>query len=276
MKSLFIAFFVVLFVSCDSEEGSIALDYKAENEQEIQTYISENNLDATATGSGLYYVIDEVGEGAAITATSNVAVRYKGFYSDGTILDQTTEKGVSFNLQQVIAGWNEGLQYFREGGSGMLLIPSHLAYGNNDYNGIPGGSVLIFEIEVIDFDVENREEIVTYIEANNLDAMESETGLFYVIDEAGTGEQPSEVSNVTVAYKGYYTNGTVFDESNDIGVSFNLNEVIPGWTEGIQYFKVGGSGKLLIPSSLAYGLFGNQSIPGGAVLIFDVKLRSVN
>ena len=60
MKSLFIAFFVVLFVSCDSEEGSIALDYKAENEQEIQTYISENNLDATATGSGLYYVIDEV------------------------------------------------------------------------------------------------------------------------------------------------------------------------------------------------------------------------
>ncbi len=276
MKALFIALFIVLFVSCSSDDDDSSKDYTVINEQEIQKYISDNNLDATATGSGLYYVIDEVGTGAAITALSDVSIRYIASYIDGSLLEETPDNGISINLQNTIPGLSEGLQLFQEGGSGTLLIPSSLAFGSNDYNGIPGGSVLIFEIEVIDYDVENKEEIVAYIEANNLDAIESSTGLYYVIDEPGTGEQPTETSNVTVAYKGYFTDGNVFDESDDDGRTFNLNEVIPGWTEGIQYFKEGGSGKLLVPSSLAYGRFGNSTIPGGAVLIFDVTLKSVN
>ena len=158
----------------------------------------------------------------------------------------------------------------------MLLIPSHLAYGSEDFNGIPGGSVLIFEIEVIDYDVENEAEIVQYIADNNLDATASGTGLYYVIEEEGTGVQPEADSNVTVVYKGYFTNGSVFDESDELGISINLTQVIPGWSEGMQYFKEGGSGKLLIPSSLAYGRYGNATIPGGAVVIFDVNLKSVN
>ncbi len=276
MKSYFIALFVVLFVSCDSEDGSSTTDYRAENEIEIQEYIAQNNLDATGTGSGLYYVIDEMGEGAAITSTSDVSVKYKGSFTNGTLIEENTEEGISINLQQVIPGWTEGLQFFNEGGNGMLLIPSHLAYGSNDFNNIPGGSVLIFEVELIDYDAENKEEIVQYISDNNLDAIESDTGLFYVIDEAGTGAQPTETSIVTIAYKGYFTDGEVFDESDETGISFNLNQVIPGWTEGIQYFKEGGSGQLLLPSSLAYGRYGSQTIPGGAVLIFDVKLIAVN
>jgi len=275
MKSLFIALFVVLFVSCNSDDDSNTKDYRAENEQEILAYIEQNNLDAEASGTGLYYVIDEVGAGANITAVSDVSVRYKGSYTDGTLLEENTE-GVSFNLQQVIPGWKEGLQYFNEGGSGMLLIPSHLAYGSEDFNGIPGGSVLIFEIEVIDYEVENEEEIVAYIADNNLDATASGSGLYYVIEEEGTGAQPEADSNVTVVYKGYFTNGTVFDETDELGISRNLNQVIPGWSEGMQYFKEGGSGKLLIPSSLAYGRYGTSSIPGGAVIIFDVNLKSVN
>ena len=276
MKSLFMALFVFLIVSCNSDDDDgFGKDYKAENEQEIQAYIAANNLDATRSSSGLYYVVDVEGDGAAISSVSDVSVRYKGFYTDDTLLEENTE-GVSFNLQQVIPGWQEGLQYFNEGGSGMLLIPSHLAYGSEDFNGIPGGSVLIFEIEVIDYDVENEEEIVKYIEDNNLDATASGTGLYYVIEEEGTGEQPEADSNVTVVYKGYFTNGSVFDESDEIGISINLNQVIPGWTEGMQYFKEGGSGKLLIPSSLAYGRYGNSTIPNGAVVIFDVNLKSVN
>ena len=276
MKSLFIALFVVLFISCNDDDDASPKDYRAANEQEIVDYIANNGLDATRSNSGLYYVIDEEGEGAEITATSDVTVIYKGYYTSGTIFDQSTDNGITFNLQQVIPGWTEGLQYFREGGSGMLLVPSHLAYGSENYNGIPGGSVLIFEIEVIDWDAENRQEIIDYILAKNLNATESDTGLFYVIDVPGTGAQPVESSNVTVAYQGYFTDDTVFDESDADGISFDLNGVIPGWTEGIQYFKEGGSGTLLIPSSLAYGKYGNQTIPGGAVVIFDVNLKSVN
>lgn len=129
---------------------------------------------------------------------------------------------------------------------------------------------------ITDFREANDKEINDYITANNLNAEKSNTGLYYVIDEPGTGTQPTVTDNVTVAYKGYFTNGNVFDESNAEGISFGLQQVIAGWTEGITYFKEGGSGILLIPSHLAYGSTGRGSIPGGAVLIFDVHLISVN
>ena len=127
-----------------------------------------------------------------------------------------------------------------------------------------------------DYTTENDLEIQEYIADNNLTAQKSNSGLYYVIDTTGTGEQPINTDNVTVAYKGYFTNGTTFDQSNENGISFNLQQVISGWTEGITYFKEGGNGILLIPSSLGYGNAGRGSIPGGAVLIFDINLISVN
>ena len=149
MKALFIAFFLVLFVSCNDDENCLDKDYREENKNEIIEFIDLNDLDAQASGSGLYYVIDEPGAGTQPTASSNVTVAYKGTYTNGTIFDQSDENGVSFDLDRVILGWTEGIQYFKEGGSGMLLIPSHLAYKSCDHNGIPGGSVLIFEVKLI-------------------------------------------------------------------------------------------------------------------------------
>ena len=127
-----------------------------------------------------------------------------------------------------------------------------------------------------DYTEENEQEILTYLADNNLTAQKSSTSLYYIIDNVGTGERPSASDNVTVAYKGYFTNGNTFDESSASGISFNLQQVIAGWTEGITYFKEGGNGVLLIPSRLAYGDSGQGNIPGGAVLIFDVTLISVN
>ena len=80
----------------------------------------------------------------------------------------------------------------------------------------------------------------------------------------------------TKYYKGYFLNGETFDQSNANGATFPLNRVISGWTEGIPLFKEGGEGVLIIPSNLGYGPSGNSSIPGGAVLVFDIKLISVN
>mgnify|MGYP000606976135 CR=1 FL=1 len=130
--------------------------------------------------------------------------------------------------------------------------------------------------EQVNYTAQNEEEITTYIAENNLTAQRSSSGLYYIIDTPGTGVQPNTNSNVTVAYKGYFTNQSVFDESNSDGISFSLQQVIKGWTEGITYFKEGGSGVLLVPSHLGYGSSGRGNIPGGAVLIFDVSLISVN
>jgi FKBP-type peptidyl-prolyl cis-trans isomerase FkpA len=119
-------------------------------------------------------------------------------------------------------------------------------------------------------------DIIAYIEANNLNATRTSSGLYYVIDKEGSGSRPTSTSNVTVAYKGYFLDGGTFDQSSDSGISFGLNQVIPGWTEGIQLFKEGGEGMLLIPYNLGYGLNARPSIPGGAVLLFDIQLISVN
>lgn len=141
---------MIFFISCSNDkQGPQKTDYTVENEKEITDYIAKNNLTAQRSDSGLYYVIDEAGEGTQPTATSNVTVAYKGYYTDGKIFDQSKAEGIPFGLNQVIKGWTEGIQYFKTGGSGILLVPSHLGYGPYNYSGIPGGSVLIFDVKLI-------------------------------------------------------------------------------------------------------------------------------
>lgn len=126
--------------------------------------------------------------------------------------------------------------------------------------------------EQFDADIKEIEE---YIAKNKLNAIRSNSGLYYVINEAGTGNHPNENDNVRVRYKGYTTDGAVFDQSDEEGISFNLQGVIKGWTEGIQYFKEGGKGILLIPSKLGYGESGSGPIEPNTVLIFDVDLLTI-
>jgi FKBP-type peptidyl-prolyl cis-trans isomerase FkpA len=105
------------------------------------------------------------------------------------------------------------------------------------------------------------------------------SGLAYKIVKAGSDKKPKETDVVKVHYHGTLTDGTVFDSSKDRGkeVSFPLNRVIKGWTEGLQLIGEGGSIKLVIPSELAYGDHGAPpKIPGGATLVFDVELFSIS
>ena len=146
MKYALLSIILTLFISCSKDKE---VDYVAQNEAEIAAYVAKNNLKAQRSDSGLYYVINEAGTGKQPTATSNVTVAYKGTHTNGTVFDQSNADGISFGLQQVIRGWTEGIPFFKEGGSGILLVPAHLGYGSNDYSGIPGGSVLIFEVRLI-------------------------------------------------------------------------------------------------------------------------------
>lgn len=111
------------------------------------------------------------------------------------------------------------------------------------------------------------------------------SGLKYVVATEGTGKSPKATDNVTVHYVGTLTDGTQFDSSVDRGepTSFPLNRVIPGWTEGLQLMKEGGTAVFYIPSNLAYGeqgsfnpYTGQYTIPPSAPLIFWVQLIQVN
>lgn len=105
----------------------------------------------------------------------------------------------------------------------------------------------------------------------------SASGLQYKIISAGNEVKPCAVDTVWVKYKGSLLDGTVFDETPADGdaISFTLNRVVRGWTEGLQYIGEGGEIELYIPSSLGYGDSGNQRIEPGATLVFNVSLEKV-
>ncbi|MEH6560001.1 MAG: FKBP-type peptidyl-prolyl cis-trans isomerase [Marinobacter sp.] len=106
----------------------------------------------------------------------------------------------------------------------------------------------------------------------------TESGLQYEVLEEGEGEQPGATDTVQVHYTGALLSGEVFDSSRERGepVSFGLNQVIPGWTEGLQLMNEGARYKLYIPSDLAYGPGGNRSIGPNETLVFDVELLAIN
>ena len=104
------------------------------------------------------------------------------------------------------------------------------------------------------------------------------SGLQYEVLKEGTGAQPKATDSVTVHYKGTLMDGTPFDSSYDRGepATFVLNQVIPGWTEGVQLMKAGGKYKFYIPAALGYGDRGAGGVIGpNAPLVFEVELLSV-
>ncbi|HHF3061529.1 TPA: FKBP-type peptidyl-prolyl cis-trans isomerase [Vibrio diabolicus] len=126
-----------------------------ENFAKSQAFLLENakKEGVITTESGLQYIVLEKGEGEAHpTATSKVKVHYHGTLIDGTVFDSSVNRGepISFGLNQVIKGWQEGLQYMVEGEKIRLFVPSTLGYGKSGSGPIPPASVLIFDVELLE------------------------------------------------------------------------------------------------------------------------------
>jgi FKBP-type peptidyl-prolyl cis-trans isomerase len=103
------------------------------------------------------------------------------------------------------------------------------------------------------------------------------SGLQYLVEKEGTGAKPADTSMVKVHYEGKLVDGTVFDSSIKRGepITFQLNQVIKGWTEGVQLMPIGSKYKLFIPAELGYGMQKVGPIPPNSVLIFDVELLDI-
>ena len=117
----------------------------------------------------------------------------------------------------------------------------------------------------------DRGLIEAYVLDNNLDGQFTSSGLYYVIELPGASDLPTVNSNVTVSYKGYTLDDSMFDEGDYL--TSKLSGLIVGWQEGIQLIGEGGKIKLVIPSGLAYGSNGYDSIGSNEVLVFDITLH---
>jgi FKBP-type peptidyl-prolyl cis-trans isomerase FkpA len=126
----------------------------------------------------------------------------------------------------------------------------------------------------------NLEQGQAYLRANasKPGVKTTPSGLQYLVLEEGKGKSPKATDTVLVHYKGNLLDGTEFDSSykRNEPISFPLNGVIPGWTEGVQLMKEGGKVRLFIPSNLAYGSRGAGGvIPPDSTLVFDIELLKV-
>ncbi|MBT3210227.1 MAG: peptidylprolyl isomerase [Bacteroidetes bacterium] len=146
MKKLFyLGLFILAFSSCEKETQSEI------DEQKIKSYLTENEIDATAHDSGIYFIITKEGTGGSPNISSSVEVNYKGYLTDGSVFDETSGNSAIFPLQNLILGWQIGIPLLEKGGEGTFFIPSELGYGTQAIGSIPANSVLIFEIELLDF-----------------------------------------------------------------------------------------------------------------------------
>lgn len=149
MRLFSIAFSVVLaftMVGC-SKSDKKGCTTAAEDDAKMQTYITANGVTAIKHSSGMYYQIINGGNGATPTINSTVSVNYTGKFTNNTVFDSGS---TSFPLNGVIEGWQIGLTLIQKGGKIKLIIPQYLAYGCDDYRGIPGNSVLVFDVELLD------------------------------------------------------------------------------------------------------------------------------
>jgi len=120
----------------------------------IAKYVADNNLKGQYTDSGIFYTIEKPGSGANPTKQNTVTCHYRGTLLTGKQFDSSYDRGqpASFPLTRVIPGWQEGIPLLKKGGKGTLIIPSGLAYGPVTRGAdLPANSVLIFDVELIDF-----------------------------------------------------------------------------------------------------------------------------
>ncbi len=147
MKKLFFLLVISVFIFAACEEDDPAAEQLKKDIELIEEYLLDSGLVAESTESGLHYIIEEEGIGNYPTLNSIVKVDYKGYLLNGDVFDEGVVN--DYPLYRYIDGWQEGMQFFKEGGEGILLIPSGLGYGSASKPDIPANSVLIFDVDLI-------------------------------------------------------------------------------------------------------------------------------
>jgi FKBP-type peptidyl-prolyl cis-trans isomerase len=213
--------------------------------------------------------------------SSSIAVANAQNKIKNTTVFKTDVDSVSYIIGNMIAG--NVMNDLPEANKEMILKGiSDKLYGKPALLSDPSNSVVnrFFKKKQESQHSENKVAGEKFLLQNKIDPSITVTpsGLQYKVITMGTGEKPASTTRVKVHYHGTTIEGKVFDSSVNRGepATFGLNQVIPGWTEGLQLMPVGSKFKFFIPQELAYGVNApSQDIKPYSVLIFDVELLSI-
>jgi len=258
---------------------------------EIEQKLKDEGVSYQQTPEGMFYVVEQEGNGPLPKDGETVKVHYTGWLMNGQKFDSSVDRGQPFSFMlgtgRVIKGWELALRLMKKGEKIMVYLPSDLAYGERGAGEvIPPNAILVFEIELLD--ITNRDKVIqqdmktieAYLKEKGLEAQPSPYGLYYHIDRPGTGPNARPGDLVTVNYTGMLLDGKVFDSSysRDAPITFTLGrgQVIEGWEKGLLFFNKGAKGTIYLPSPLAYGDSGAGAlIPPNAILIFDIEVVDI-
>lgn len=273
-----------IFVACKKEYDTIEVI----DDKNLTSYIQQNKLNMTEyETTGIYYEVLTPGTGPDVEYSEQLPLIFTTRSLDGqfTSLDTFSNSNRYYNFlgyftpEGIRIGIKEVLK--KKSGSIRMLIPSRLAFGRNGVGDIPGNASLDITVSVLDKSkIAEYDDISIkkYMASNSLSGFTKTTsGLYYKIDQPGTGSPITVDSTIAAEYSGKLLNGKVFDQAlAGSPVTFRLSEVIKGWQEAVPLIKQGGSIRMILPSSLGYGLSGSgQSIPAFSSLDFTVKVTDV-
>ncbi|MES2618607.1 MAG: FKBP-type peptidyl-prolyl cis-trans isomerase [Bacteroidota bacterium] len=245
--------------------------------------VAQKNNDTITTKSGLRYVITKKNPtGTQAKKGDKIEAHYTGTLTNGKKFDSSRDRNQTFGFvignQEVIAGWDEGFAYLKEGETATFIIPDSLGYGARDMGDIPPHSTLIFDVELVKIVKPYPYEPFS---GKGKDTITLASGLKYIVIEPGDPAVKATTGQMaSVHYAGYLMDGTMFDNSfqrlETISVEVGGGGVILGWQAMLPLMCKGMKVRVIIPAAMAYGAKGYPGvIPPNATLIFDMILMEL-
>jgi len=249
------------------------------NEPAAPTSITLEGADITA--NGVQYLEQVAGDGRTPQDGDILTMNFVLSLPDGTQVINSQESGQPIKAvmgrDELLPGWEEGLALMKAGGSAKLAVPAELAFGEQGYGSVPPNSQIVLDVELL-----SVEEPPMPAEVSESDLTTTDSGLQYYDITEGDGAEAKSDSIVSTTYT-IWVQGEQGDEyivSSPEGqpISFKVgggDTVFPGWEEGVQGMKVGGTRQLVIPPEIALGEQGANAIPPNATLIMEIALTDV-
>jgi FKBP-type peptidyl-prolyl cis-trans isomerase len=233
-----------------------------------------------ATGSGLKWETIREGSGEPPGPTDIVELRLTAWDTEGRLVFSSDAlggpvAGEAGRVQFTRAGEKflpEAVRMMRPGGACRVEVPPEILWGDRKVlPRLPESATSVWQVEFL--------RTVSFAPPDPAKAKKTESGLEYEVVREGTGAAPTRGTGVAVHYTGWLENGSEFDSSHRRGqpAVFGVEQVIKGWTEGLQLMREGAIYRFRIPAPLAYGdkAMGDK-IPANSTLIFEVELLRAN